>query len=262
MSAIASRFVIASMSFAVAACSSFGDSPSSPADAGPTDGGSSGGDGEAGPSPSGCTAILCSDFDVSTNPQQPTKPNGKPWLFNPQGAAKLSIEGGGLSSPNALRSGGDGTVATFDAQVTVADLVVTKDVIRLSMAVRVRARPILGDAYFATLEFAEIRFIALMHADGTLELAQAAPPSETPPTKSMKPTPALAVSNSWSQVEIRVDRRGGQSSAELRLNGSGAPVTLEANPSGPARVGIGIGYCDAPCGQPSLEFDDVVLREE
>src|SRR5688500_15469383 len=115
--AVSSAIAIAGL----VACSSFGDTPSSPGtDAGTGDGaasssgtasssGGSSGDGgsscaDGGPK-STCAMLsgflLCSDFDESNSVQQPTKPNGKPWLLqqSPNGTLTIGTTPG-FSAPN------------------------------------------------------------------------------------------------------------------------------------------------------------------
>lgn len=248
-----------------------------PVDDAGTDGGSSGassssggsgGDGgaESGPK-SGCAAqtsfVLCSDFDVSADVQQETEPGAVKWLVEKDAEDLLTIDSsGGFSGKNALRSGGDGTKAPVRAQVVRDGFAAPKTSATLSFALRLDALPTTGggDIFFATLGFSNVRFAAVMHADGTLDLAQLAPPTSTSPVKTNMPTPAVTT-KVWSTVAITVNRATGK--VGVSLNGKGTTVPMiEADLGNSMNVAVGIGYCDVSCGTPSFLFDDVVLVAE
>lgn len=256
----------------IAACGAFGDASSSGGDAGTgTSTSSSGGNGDGGASgpdaspPTFCNGLpgarLCSSFDDSMNAQQTVTPDGKPWLTreDASGHGKLAIgTTPGLSAPNALTSGGNGASLPFQAQVYLGGLAFTQNVLRLTMALRVVKLPTGGDVYFATIDFGNMRFSLVMHADGTVDLAQSVPADATPSKTQLSTAPVG--SSAWARVELKLDRATDK--AYVDLNGTGGSAPLAVEPMGNAAVAIGIGYCDAPCGSPSLSFDDVVLTDE
>jgi hypothetical protein len=250
------------------ACDSFSEGTSSVADAGAPDGATStdgGGSGDSGPK-TGCAALsgylLCSDFDVSTDLGQSTLPNANKWTVDKDPEDTLSIDANvGLSPDNALRSGGNGVTEKIKAQLVMPNITLTKGIIRLRMALRVDALPSGGgDIYFATIGFPVIRFSAIMHANGTLDVAQSVPPGTDKPAKANQPTAALAIGQ-WQQVELVVNRDTKRVSVGLNF-AAGAPVDILEAATGSAAVQVGIGYCDPSCGNPSFLFDDVVLVEE
>jgi hypothetical protein len=260
------------------ACDSFSEGTTTVPDAGAADGasssggssGSSGSDGGSigadGAPKSGCASLsnylLCSDFDVSTDLGQPTLPDAKKWTVAKDPEDSLSIDANlGLSPSNALKSSGNGTAEKVRAQLVMPNMIVTKDTLRLRTALRIDALPGGdGDIYFATMGFADISFAAIMHADGTLAVAQSVAPGTEQPTKSPQPTAALSTGQ-WQNVDLVVHRNTNEVSVELNF-APGAPAQILVPATGPATVQVGIGYCDPSCGNPSFLFDDVVFMEE
>lgn len=213
----------------------------------------------------GCAArtgfLLCSDFDDSMNVAQPTKPDNKPWNVQLVGTmpSLAVISRGGYSGPNVLLASGDGTGASFTAQALVSGIPVAKNVMHLTMAMRVRSLPASRDAFLSTLELTNLRISAVLHPDGTVGLAQTVLPNGQV-TKFDAAGANKAVPDAWTSLELYVDRN--KSEVAARVGTIGAATKLLAIPTGDATVAVGIGYCDAPCGKPSVEFDDVVLTAE
>ena len=122
--------------------------------------------------------------------------------------------------------------------------------------------PTMRDAYIASLDFDNYRVSATLHASGTIGLAQSSPP-DGQPSKSETPSANVVQTGKWHQLEINLDFTNPPRQVAAELD---APLRAYAAvpvvPIGPVTVGLGVGYCDVPCGKPSIDFDDVVLTEE
>jgi hypothetical protein len=229
-------------------------------------GGSEGSDsGDAARPPSGCALIsppfiLCSDFDSSTNVEQSILPEGTTWQIQKSGSGQIDLAVGDAFSPDhALAVAGIGS-AQFAAQVRVPALVIAKDIIHLKMKLRVRALPTSNDVYIAGLNFSNITFGLVLHANGKLGVAQT-PKSGT--LQKFTPTNASTITlNDWTPVELFVNRDTDASAVAARVGGIGSTTVLATVPIGKAELTIGLGYCDVDCGKPDLEYDDVVLTED
>jgi hypothetical protein len=208
--------------------------------------------------------LLCSDFEASTDVAQPTKPAGVPWQPQQINGSVAVVAGEGYASSNGLRAGGNGATS-LTAQVEVGGLVVMKDVIHLSFKMNIAAPPPpnVGDIFLASLTFDNTRVAVVLRPQlggPQLLVSQQSPPTSSP-SKS-PPNPNMLTPSSWGNVELLIDRSNKTVDVKAGGLGIGVPVGLLVTPSGNAVLAAGIGYCDPPCGQPTFDFDDVLLTEE
>jgi len=262
------RIVPLVTALALAACTTFEDAATTPDGGATSDASTTDATNEGGKPTTGCAAapagfLLCSDFDEGASVVQPTKPDAKQWFVQQSGTSTLTItSAGAFSGSNVLTAAGDGSTASFQAQATVREIVTTRKILRIAMQMRIGKLPTSGhDAYLATLEFVNARITAVLHPDGTIGLAQTALPGNTVQKKNLGNATAVGP-GVWKRLEIYVNRASGKTEAGATLDGVGPVDTLIDNPTGNAAVSVGIGYCDVPCGSPSVDFDDVVLTEE
>lgn len=267
------RIVALFAALGLSACTTFDDAATAADAATPADGGATSDasttDGGA-TSTTGCGAappgfLFCSDFDEGTSVVQLTKPGPKQWSEQKSGAATLAITSvSAFSGKNVLTASGDGTSQTFQAQAAVTGIVATKPLLRLAMQMRIGVVPSPTDGhdvYLATMAFDNALITAVLHPDGSVALAQISLPGNSVQKKSVGNGTGVAP-GAWRRLEIYVNRAAGRTEASATLDGVGPTDTLVANPTGNVGVSVGIGYCDAPCGKPSIDFDDVVLTEE
>lgn len=217
----------------------------------------------------GCASLapylFCADFDqASTIETQTAKPGDLPIdVSTPSGDGKLTLVTiAPYSTPNAVNVAGNGQTAPFRGVFGRNAITLTKTHLRLRARIRVNTLPTTGDAFIATLDFENYRVSATLHASGTIGLAQSTPPNG-PPAKAETPSANVVQPNKWHQLEINLDFTNPPRQVSAELD---APLRAYAAvpvvPTGPVTVGLGVGYCDVPCGKPSIDFDDVVLTEE
>lgn len=255
----------------LAACGSFGDaggsSPAtSPADAGTSTDAAADGAPAIDAASTFCRSqtrpfVLCSSFDESTAIDQATLPDGKKWRYEHGGVATAAVASGVASSPpNAIAFTSDGTTSPPSALARIDDLALRADatLIRLDFALDVAARPTAGDAFIVPLTFPNVELALVLHADGTLGLSQRVG-LEAPSKFTAPDAPPVAV-GAFTRISLVVDRAA--SKVAVQVAGVGGATQLLQAPQGNASLGVGIGYCDVPCGQPAFAIDDVVLRAE